>query len=664
MSDDSNRESPRNNNCSGVSQHQSISDVVLSEGKLCLDIDYKAVVKELKEREEVLLKEKEEIVNSLRERNDILEADLGDWKIKYCVMEEECCRLKRDLYEKDDLVRELKRDITRAKGKEESYIKRYNSLEGEVQKLEEGKRELDRKLLELGFEKEVEMNEIVERKNAEFKAQLAVLEGCREKIKDKDRLVEYYKLKVEKMELCKEQEDKQRQLKDLLKARWDEFQGMRGSNPHLEECKAEYDARVEELKKSNEEKDEKIKKLLDKVDKLQGEKIEIKKENDDLVDKLQREKIKIEKERYEDIIKLKIEKEDLGKKNMMLKANLVLVNELVSKLEGDMFTFMCKDLERDANFANAPVGKVFSGIIKALDAGMAKDGIHQEADAAFVARITEPKCSLKPGKQSLAAAERLKRKLDFETETSRDDVGSGSKRPTSADPIIIDSDDENGVKDKGRCPGSLLEQRRHQLHKMKKLNNVMCEQSKQEPTNAVLSASRSDHALNTSQEQKLASPKKYKQKHRRGDMVALSRFSNGNDSNYNHGTPKSNNWLCPQAKELLTYLRQRIPYKLEYDIVYAFEQDDDLCAKAVCALYWLKMSVLSKGLEECDISSVSALAKLLIDGDPSGQMKKSVDQVQQEDLAECRRLAVKYSEQFFNIFSKKNKDPQFSPVSN
>lgn len=57
----------------------------------------------------------------------------------------------------------------------------------------------------------------------------------------------------------------------------------------------------------------------------------------------------------------------------------------------------------------------------------------------------------------------------------------------------------------------------------------------------------------------------------------------------------------------------------------------------------------------------TTLAKFLIDGDPQGKLRKSVQELEKYDqkgLSECKRLAIGHSKQLFEIYQKKN-DPFF-----
>ncbi|KAK2664233.1 hypothetical protein Ddye_002807 [Dipteronia dyeriana] len=126
---------------------------------------------------------------------------------------------------------------------------------------------------------------------------------------------------------------------------------------------------------------------------------------------------------------------------------------------------------------------------------------------------------------------------------------------------------------------------------------------------------------------------------------------------------------------------QRIPqqvdkkWEYEIDVFLSLGKDDELCLKAVCALYRQQISLgisprklpsaSSRGFNHLNILRGTTLAKFLIDGDPQGMLKKSVSELLQFDrsgLVECRRIAIDHSKQLLEIYKKKE-DPLFLPLS-
>ncbi|MBA0835326.1 hypothetical protein Goarm_007610 [Gossypium armourianum] len=114
-------------------------------------------------------------------------------------------------------------------------------------------------------------------------------------------------------------------------------------------------------------------------------------------------------------------------------------------------------------------------------------------------------------------------------------------------------------------------------------------------------------------------------------------------------------------------------WKFEGEMLAAFGKDPELCMKAVCALYRQQTSgeKLSKaalcqnqrGFNKIDAYRGCTLAEFLTDGDPQGDLMKSVKELEAYDrnaVELCRNLATKYSKQLFEIYKSKE-DPYFLP---
>ncbi|KAF3959760.1 hypothetical protein CMV_015454 [Castanea mollissima] len=127
--------------------------------------------------------------------------------------------------------------------------------------------------------------------------------------------------------------------------------------------------------------------------------------------------------------------------------------------------------------------------------------------------------------------------------------------------------------------------------------------------------------------------------------------------------------------EILSKLQRNKDHKSEWefeaDMLAAFGKDIELCMKAVCALYRQQTSEekLSKetfhyngrGFSKFDAERGSRLAEFLTDGDATGDVKKSVKELQEYDpyaVELCRKLATHYSKQLFEIYKNKE-DPLF-----
>ncbi|OVA06393.1 hypothetical protein BVC80_8981g31 [Macleaya cordata] len=116
-------------------------------------------------------------------------------------------------------------------------------------------------------------------------------------------------------------------------------------------------------------------------------------------------------------------------------------------------------------------------------------------------------------------------------------------------------------------------------------------------------------------------------------------------------------------------------WQFEADMLSSFEEDPELCMKAVCALYRQQTSeeksmkgslhLNNRGFNKFDALRGTVLAEFLMDGDREGDLKKSFKELEKFDpkaLEECKRLARHYSKQLFNIYQNKE-DPFFLPSS-
>ncbi|MCL7030842.1 hypothetical protein MKW94_007459 [Papaver nudicaule] len=114
-------------------------------------------------------------------------------------------------------------------------------------------------------------------------------------------------------------------------------------------------------------------------------------------------------------------------------------------------------------------------------------------------------------------------------------------------------------------------------------------------------------------------------------------------------------------------------WQFEADMLSSLEEDPELCLRAVCALYRQKFPIEkslnvashsnNRGFNEYDALRGTTLAEFLMNGDPKGDLKKSVKDLEmfdREALGHCKRLATNYSKQLFTIYQKKE-DPFFLP---
>nr|GMC68425.1 Chromosome partition protein like [Ipomoea batatas] len=129
--------------------------------------------------------------------------------------------------------------------------------------------------------------------------------------------------------------------------------------------------------------------------------------------------------------------------------------------------------------------------------------------------------------------------------------------------------------------------------------------------------------------------------------------------------------------EIISRIRRKKTHKLEWDyeadMLAAFAEVPELCMKAVCALYRMQtddeknckstMYMNERGFSQCDAYRGSQLAQFLTDGNPKGDVIKSVKELQEHDpkgLEKCWSLAQRYSKQLFEIYKNKE-DPLFLP---
>lgn len=117
---------------------------------------------------------------------------------------------------------------------------------------------------------------------------------------------------------------------------------------------------------------------------------------------------------------------------------------------------------------------------------------------------------------------------------------------------------------------------------------------------------------------------------------------------------------------------QKRKWEFEADMLAAFGKDPQICMKAVCTLYRQQTSeertikgslhYNGRGFSNVDAFRGSTLAEFLTDGDPLGDVKKSVKELKEYDpkgIEICRTMALRYSKQLFEIY--KNKEDPFFP---
>lgn len=119
--------------------------------------------------------------------------------------------------------------------------------------------------------------------------------------------------------------------------------------------------------------------------------------------------------------------------------------------------------------------------------------------------------------------------------------------------------------------------------------------------------------------------------------------------------------------------KDKLKWDSEQDMLADFGKSTELCMKAVFVLYRqqtseekaFKATIHSngRGFSQCDASRGTALAEFLTDGDPHGDITKTVKELQKfdsEGVEMCHKLAEKYSKQLFAIY-KSEEVPFFHP---
>ncbi|CAH8279468.1 unnamed protein product [Arabidopsis lyrata] len=133
----------------------------------------------------------------------------------------------------------------------------------------------------------------------------------------------------------------------------------------------------------------------------------------------------------------------------------------------------------------------------------------------------------------------------------------------------------------------------------------------------------------------------------------------------------------PGYAEVMSRLRrdkkpENRKWEYEADMLADFGKDPELCMRAVCVLFRFqtedekvgRSSHVSngRGFSKVDAERGTSIALFLTDGDPAGDLKKSVEHLKSfkfEDVKKCEILACKYSKQLFEIYNNRE-DPFFA----
>ncbi|KAF7830666.1 protein IWS1-like protein [Senna tora] len=116
---------------------------------------------------------------------------------------------------------------------------------------------------------------------------------------------------------------------------------------------------------------------------------------------------------------------------------------------------------------------------------------------------------------------------------------------------------------------------------------------------------------------------------------------------------------------------QKMKWECEAEMLAAFGKDPELCMKAVCTLHRQQtfeeqmskgsLCYNGRGFSNRHAFRGSNMAEFLTNGDPLGDLKKSVQELQEfdpEGVEFCRKMALHYSKQLFKIYENEE-DPLF-----
>lgn len=119
----------------------------------------------------------------------------------------------------------------------------------------------------------------------------------------------------------------------------------------------------------------------------------------------------------------------------------------------------------------------------------------------------------------------------------------------------------------------------------------------------------------------------------------------------------------------------KVKWEFQADMQAAFGKDIQLCMKAVCALYrqqtseekFHKATIVrnGRGFKQCDARRGTELGEFLTDGDPQGDLVKSVEDLEARGpkwCKLCRKLAADYAKQLYEIYQS-NEDPLWTALN-
>lgn len=320
---------------------RSISEVISSLRTSFRDNDFKEAERQLKAREDILLRrEKEAIDVRWREKCDILEAKASDLELEVLRLEEERRRLRRECEINENRVSDLARELSLMNEREEKAIKRYDLSLNEIRDGERKNDELLQKLEE---------------------AQSSYLENVAALKDENDELRRGMREKEEEiMVLVEKSNESWERGKREAEA---ELVELRAKVEVMEAAKVKLDAQLKELRENHMKKDVRINEVVKENEGLEMGKREAEGE----VEGLQRKVENLEVEKMEIMEKnecLETEKKELLKEKNEAIWRYEQLEQQVLKLENDVASWM---VPTDKKLSSAQIGKILCGVITALD---------------------------------------------------------------------------------------------------------------------------------------------------------------------------------------------------------------------------------------------------------------------------------------------------------
>ncbi|KAL9264519.1 hypothetical protein AKJ16_DCAP09502 [Drosera capensis] len=432
-------------------------------------------------------------------------------------------------------------------------------------------------------------------------------------------------------------EVEKREFEEVRSEKEEEIRGLVERNLRLEAEKREFE-------KVRSEKEEEIRGLVERNRQLEAEKrkvenVRIGKEDEIRVVMERCRRLEAEKTEFE---KVRIEKEKMVREAEERCKGLV---EEKAKVE--------TELEAMRGLMDEKVSRMMKEVNALMVAytrvGENGHGGGGEKEMQDVGRSPVQKTITNDGKvDDRKGAMSLRKKVVFSPEVSQENSPSVAEKPTPSVPIILsDTDDDDdkmliqSLKRKRTSsePANLPSAASSSPQSEKKLVDAP-------PGFTVMSALRKCEEKFATESKKLSSPMRLD--------ATDGEITSSDSEDEPLGNPVVSQIIASCRKSRMSNV-----WEQEADLLYAFDRDPELCAKAVCALYRQNLKVRNGSLSiigsggfrssESDVLRVTALAKFLVDSDPENRMKRSASDLKQCDPKgheDVQRIAKAYSKQF------------------